>query len=198
MRVTFHGVRGSTPCQSDDIRRYGGNTSCVSVDARGQDPLLLDLGTGLRYYGKRVPDRHVVPWQLPAHALALGSCAGSSILHAAATRRVQPRRVRAEPGRRAHARRGRVRALFVRRSFLSASTSCLAPSPFTTPPTPSSRSAAYNVTSRLVPSPRPDARLSCRVGRVGRSPTSRIISNRSTVVTRRRPARSNSSTVSTC
>ena len=55
MRVTFHGVRGSTPCQSDDIRRYGGNTSCVSVDAPGQDPLLLDMGTGLRYFGKRVP-----------------------------------------------------------------------------------------------------------------------------------------------
>jgi phosphoribosyl 1,2-cyclic phosphodiesterase len=55
MRVTFHGVRGSTPCQSDDIRRYGGNTSCVSIDAPGQEPLLLDMGTGLRYYGKRVP-----------------------------------------------------------------------------------------------------------------------------------------------
>ncbi len=55
MRVTFHGVRGSTPCQSDDIRRYGGNTSCVSVDAPGEDPLLLDMGTGLRYFGKQVP-----------------------------------------------------------------------------------------------------------------------------------------------
>lgn len=54
MRVTFHGVRGSTPCQSDDIRRYGGNTSCVSIDAPGEPPLLLDMGTGLRYYGKKV------------------------------------------------------------------------------------------------------------------------------------------------
>ena len=55
MRVTFHGVRGSTPCQSDDIRRYGGNTSCVSLDAPDQQPLLLDMGTGLRYYGKKFP-----------------------------------------------------------------------------------------------------------------------------------------------
>lgn len=55
IRVTFHGVRGSTPCQSDDIKRYGGNTSCVSVDAPGEEPLLLDMGTGLRYFGKRVP-----------------------------------------------------------------------------------------------------------------------------------------------
>lgn len=55
MRVTFHGVRGSTPCQSDDIQRYGGNTSCVSIDAPGQQPLLFDMGTGLRYFGKTVP-----------------------------------------------------------------------------------------------------------------------------------------------
>ncbi|HEY4607677.1 MAG TPA: MBL fold metallo-hydrolase [Ilumatobacteraceae bacterium] len=55
INVTFHGVRGSTPCQSDDIRRYGGNTSCVSIGAPGQDPLLLDMGTGLRYFGKQVP-----------------------------------------------------------------------------------------------------------------------------------------------
>lgn len=49
--VTFHGVRGSTPCHGDDIKRYGGNTSCVSVDIPGEDPLLFDLGTGLRYFG---------------------------------------------------------------------------------------------------------------------------------------------------
>jgi phosphoribosyl 1,2-cyclic phosphodiesterase len=56
MRVTFHGVRGSTPCQSDDILRYGGNTSCVSIGAPGQEPLVLDMGTGLRYFGKLMAD----------------------------------------------------------------------------------------------------------------------------------------------
>jgi phosphoribosyl 1,2-cyclic phosphodiesterase len=54
MQVTFHGVRGSTPCHGDDIARYGGNTSCVSVDAPGQQPLFFDLGTGARYFGKTV------------------------------------------------------------------------------------------------------------------------------------------------
>ena len=49
--VTFHGVRGSTPCDGEEVARYGGNTSCVSVDIPGHDPLLFDLGTGLRYYG---------------------------------------------------------------------------------------------------------------------------------------------------
>ena len=46
-------MRGSTPCHGDDIARYGGNTSCVSVLADGEDPLLFDLGTGLRYFGLR-------------------------------------------------------------------------------------------------------------------------------------------------
>ena len=46
---------GSTPCHGDDIARYGGNTSCVSVDAPGEDPLLFDLGTGLRYFGLGCP-----------------------------------------------------------------------------------------------------------------------------------------------
>lgn len=51
MNVTFYGVRGSTPCSGDDLRRYGGNTACVVVEERGQDPILFDLGTGLRFYG---------------------------------------------------------------------------------------------------------------------------------------------------
>jgi phosphoribosyl 1,2-cyclic phosphodiesterase len=51
MRVTFHGVRGSTPCHSADISKYGGNTSCVSIAIPAHDPLLFDLGTGLRYFG---------------------------------------------------------------------------------------------------------------------------------------------------
>ncbi len=55
MRVTFHGVRGSTPVHGDDTRRYGGNTSCVSVDAPGELPLVFDMGTGLRYFGERQP-----------------------------------------------------------------------------------------------------------------------------------------------
>jgi phosphoribosyl 1,2-cyclic phosphodiesterase len=49
--VTFHGVRGSTPCDGEELARYGGNTSCVSLDIPEHLPLLFDLGTGLRYYG---------------------------------------------------------------------------------------------------------------------------------------------------
>jgi phosphoribosyl 1,2-cyclic phosphodiesterase len=55
VKVTFHGVRGSTPCHGHDIARYGGNTSCVSVDVPGASPIVFDLGTGLRYFGASQP-----------------------------------------------------------------------------------------------------------------------------------------------
>lgn len=55
VKVTFFGVRGSTPCHGDDTRRYGGNTSCVAVSAPGNDPLFFDIGTGTRYLGAAQP-----------------------------------------------------------------------------------------------------------------------------------------------
>jgi glyoxylase-like metal-dependent hydrolase (beta-lactamase superfamily II) len=57
--ITFHGVRGSTPCHGDSTARYGGNTSCVSVAVPGHDPVVFDLGTGLRYFGAGLPSEPV-------------------------------------------------------------------------------------------------------------------------------------------
>ncbi len=54
VRVEFWGVRGSTPCDGPAVSRYGGNTSCVVVEAPGEPPLILDVGTGLRGYGCRL------------------------------------------------------------------------------------------------------------------------------------------------
>jgi len=51
-RVNFWGVRGSTPCDGHQFDRYGGNTSCVEVAAPGHEPVIFDLGTGLRNYGE--------------------------------------------------------------------------------------------------------------------------------------------------
>ena len=56
LTVTFHGVRGSSPCHGPATAAYGGNTSCVSVSAEGEKPLLFDLGTGLRYFGHAMAD----------------------------------------------------------------------------------------------------------------------------------------------
>jgi phosphoribosyl 1,2-cyclic phosphodiesterase len=48
-------VRGSTPCGSELNTRYGGNTSCVVLESPDALPLVLDLGTGLRFWGVRLP-----------------------------------------------------------------------------------------------------------------------------------------------
>jgi phosphoribosyl 1,2-cyclic phosphodiesterase len=47
LRVGFHGVRGSTPCEGKQYERYGGHSSCVSLEREGQPPIIFDLGTGL-------------------------------------------------------------------------------------------------------------------------------------------------------
>lgn len=57
VRVSFYGVRGSTPCSSDRLRRYGGNTSCVVLEADDHPPIIFDMGTGLREYGLVVGQR---------------------------------------------------------------------------------------------------------------------------------------------
>jgi len=51
VNVTFYGVRGSCPCSGDRYRRYGGNTSCLVIGIEGDEPLIVDLGTGLRDLG---------------------------------------------------------------------------------------------------------------------------------------------------
>ncbi len=66
--MTFYGVRGSTPCSCDANRRYGGNTACVSIDFPGADPIVLDLGTGLRFWGRSFgPDQPFVGHALVTH-----------------------------------------------------------------------------------------------------------------------------------
>jgi phosphoribosyl 1,2-cyclic phosphodiesterase len=49
--ITFFGVRGSNPCTGPEFERYGGHSSCVVLEAEGQLPIVLDMGTGLRPYG---------------------------------------------------------------------------------------------------------------------------------------------------
>jgi phosphoribosyl 1,2-cyclic phosphodiesterase len=55
VNVTFYGVRGSTPCPCDTNQRYGGNTACVAIESPGSEPIVLDMGTGLRFWGETLP-----------------------------------------------------------------------------------------------------------------------------------------------
>lgn len=55
MKLTFYGVRGSTPCAAPALQRYGGNTSCVVVEVNEHsDPIIFDLGTGMRPFGQSI------------------------------------------------------------------------------------------------------------------------------------------------
>jgi CheY-like chemotaxis protein/phosphoribosyl 1,2-cyclic phosphodiesterase len=51
MRVRFWGTRGSIATPGPGTVRFGGNTSCVEVNTRSGDRLLLDCGTGARVLG---------------------------------------------------------------------------------------------------------------------------------------------------
>lgn len=51
MKVHFYGIRGSIPVSGLDISKYGGNSSCVCVQAKDGMPLILDCGTGARPAG---------------------------------------------------------------------------------------------------------------------------------------------------
>src|SRR5206468_1611723 len=49
--VRFWGVRGTIPSPGPETCRYGGNTACVEVRAKGE-LLILDAGTGIRKLGQ--------------------------------------------------------------------------------------------------------------------------------------------------
>jgi phosphoribosyl 1,2-cyclic phosphodiesterase len=54
--VRFWGVRGSVACSAPDIIRYGGNTSTLEIWC-GDQLLIFDAGTGLRYLGNTLITR---------------------------------------------------------------------------------------------------------------------------------------------
>lgn len=52
-RLSFWGVRGSTPTVDPATWRYGGNTPCLELSAPDGTQFILDCGTGLRVLGNR-------------------------------------------------------------------------------------------------------------------------------------------------
>jgi phosphoribosyl 1,2-cyclic phosphodiesterase len=55
VKVSLWGTRGSQASPGPDTVRYGGNTSCVELEALTDARLMLDAGTGLRLAGNTVP-----------------------------------------------------------------------------------------------------------------------------------------------
>ena len=56
--VRFWGVRGSIACPGPRTVRYGGNTSSLEVRC-GDEVLLFDAGTGIRYLGRALEGRRL-------------------------------------------------------------------------------------------------------------------------------------------
>jgi phosphoribosyl 1,2-cyclic phosphodiesterase len=67
-RLSFWGVRGSTPTVDPATWRYGGNTPCLELIAPDGTQIILDCGTGLRMLGSRwtapnggkTPETHIL------------------------------------------------------------------------------------------------------------------------------------------
>lgn len=66
--LIFWGVRGSFPISSRDMIKYGGNTSCISLQLDDDNLLIIDAGSGiknlgdsiLKNYEKKMPRIHIL------------------------------------------------------------------------------------------------------------------------------------------
>ena len=67
-KLTFWGVRGSTPTVDRATWRYGGNTPCLDLLAPDGMCFILDCGTGIRVFGSRWSEAAGSP-ALDAHIL---------------------------------------------------------------------------------------------------------------------------------
>ncbi len=68
LTIKFWGVRGSVPSPGPSTARYGGNTSCVSIEIGSDKILILDAGTGIREMGKTLTTRPVDLFILLSHS----------------------------------------------------------------------------------------------------------------------------------
>lgn len=69
-KLSFWGVRGSTPTVDRATWRYGGNTPCLELITPDDGRLILDCGTGLRILGNRLaasPDKTIEAQILVTH-----------------------------------------------------------------------------------------------------------------------------------
>lgn len=61
MKVTFFGVRGTSPVIGQEFREYGGETTSVLVEGERGEKIVFDAGTGLRNIGERLLKEEVDP-----------------------------------------------------------------------------------------------------------------------------------------
>ena len=54
MEITYWGVHGTLPVSGPDTNKYGGQTSCVSLELANQDLLIFDGGSGIYGLGQHL------------------------------------------------------------------------------------------------------------------------------------------------
>lgn len=57
IRMTFWGVRGSTPTPQIENLNYGGNTPCIEVSLPNDEVFIFDAGSGIRNLGDSLVER---------------------------------------------------------------------------------------------------------------------------------------------
>ncbi len=48
MRLSIWGARGSVPVSGPEYLRYGGDTTCLTIETASGELLIFDAGTGIR------------------------------------------------------------------------------------------------------------------------------------------------------
>jgi phosphoribosyl 1,2-cyclic phosphodiesterase len=66
MRIKFWGVRGSIPSPGASTVKYGGNTSCVSVEV-DKKTLIFDAGSGIKGLGEELRNKNSDVFVLVSH-----------------------------------------------------------------------------------------------------------------------------------
>lgn len=68
MKLTYWGTRGTLPVPGPDTLRYGGNTSCISIEMQGEPLLIMDAGSGIKKLSNYLmPDRRLTAKILVTH-----------------------------------------------------------------------------------------------------------------------------------
>jgi len=54
LTLTLWGTRGSCAGGMKDSAKYGGNTTCISIETTADNILIIDAGTGIRHLGDQL------------------------------------------------------------------------------------------------------------------------------------------------
>ena len=58
LKIKFYGTRGSIPVCERNFQEFGGNTTCIAIEADGMISV-LDAGTGIRNLGRDIMQREL-------------------------------------------------------------------------------------------------------------------------------------------